>query len=208
MMAEAMQELYGEEYFGYLQNRGSIRKLVRKIYLRDIRNRCEGKTIDFGCGVGELLKILPAGSVGYEVNPMAVAYCRRSGLDVSLYDPEEDNYEFRFISPGRFTTFTMNHVLEHIPDSASSIKKIFESCARLGIARSVFTVPGIKGYAADKTHRTFIDKKYLSASGILEDEHYQLVEDKYFPFNWGAVGKYFRHNELRLVFDRRLQRQQ
>lgn len=202
-MAEAIEDLYGEDYFIYLQKRSPVRRLVRKIYLQDIKGLCKGKTIDFGCGIGELLRILPPGSVGFEVNPVAVDYCKRNGLEVSEYNPDADDYRFDAILPGVYTTFTMNHVLEHIPNSFEAIQKIFKSCARLGIARIVFTVPGYKGFAADKTHRTFIDKEYLKNSGILNNEYYKLVLDKYFPFNNASVGRYFRHNELRLVFDRR-----
>lgn len=200
-MTEMINELYGDEYFTYLQQRSPIRRLVRTVYLKDIRKHCMGPTIDFGCGIGELLKILPAGSVGFEVNPVAVAYCRNKGLDVSLYDPEEDRYSFRNIPPDVFTSFTMNHVLEHIPDSAHTLHTILESCLRLGIQRIVFTVPGWKGYQADKTHRTFIDREYLKASGIWEHPHYRLLHHYYFPFDSAMVGKIFRHNELRLVFD-------
>jgi len=203
MMAQSITELYGEEYFDYLQQRSPVRRLVRKLYLHDIKSLCSGPTIDFGCGVGELLRILPPDSVGFEVNPLAVEYCRKIGLDVSVYDPGNDQYQFTNIPENIFTTFTMNHVLEHIPDSSTAIKSIFESCARLGIKRIVFTVPGIKGYRADKTHRTFIDKKYLADSGILENKNYRMVINRYFPVNVAGFGRFCRHNELRLVFDRK-----
>jgi 2-polyprenyl-3-methyl-5-hydroxy-6-metoxy-1,4-benzoquinol methylase len=59
---------YADEYFQYLQGRTALRKFLRNAYLRDIRKYCQGKTIDFGCGVGDLLLMLPSGSVGFEVN--------------------------------------------------------------------------------------------------------------------------------------------
>jgi hypothetical protein len=201
-MGDAIENIYGEEYFHYLKNRGLIRKLVRKIYLNDIRKYCIGKTIDFGCGVGELLKILPEGSVGFEVNRIAIEYCRSAGLQVEYYDPVADDYQLSMIQPGMFFTFTMNHVLEHLDDSQQIIKKIFSSCHRLGIKRIVFTVPGTKGFKLDKTHQTFIDKNYLQANGILDNKLYSMKVCKYFPVNWSAFSRYFTHNELRLVWEK------
>ena len=202
-MTASADEIYSEDYFNYLHNRSSIRKAVRTVYLNDIKKYCIGKTIDFGCGVGELLKILPGGSVGFEVNKVVVEFCKKNGLNVNLYIPEEDDYNFRMIGTGQYETFTMNHVLEHLGQSSNVITKIFESCQRLGIIRIVFTVPGHKGYKSDATHQTFINMDYLSRTGVLDSKHYQLKVNKYFPVNSESFSKVFTHNELRLVFDKR-----
>jgi 2-polyprenyl-3-methyl-5-hydroxy-6-metoxy-1,4-benzoquinol methylase len=202
-MTQTPENLYADEYFEYLRNRNLLRRLVRKFYLNDIRSFCVGKTIDFGCGIGELLTILPGGSIGFEINQVAVKFCKSKGLNVEEYNPDEDNYRFTMIDPGEYSTFTMNHVLEHIENSHEVIMKIFTSCNRLGIKRIVFTVPGYRGYKSDKTHRTFIDKKYFANQGLLNDAHYVLKKAKYFPVNNAKFGHYFMHNELKLVFDKR-----
>jgi 2-polyprenyl-3-methyl-5-hydroxy-6-metoxy-1,4-benzoquinol methylase len=145
-MSERTENQYTHEYFDYLKNRSFFRRFVRNIYLRDIKNLCIGKTIDFGCGIGKLLKILPFGSIGFEVNKTAVDFCKTEGIPVELYDPESDNYQFEMIEEGEFQTFTMNHVLEHLENSSLIIEKIFKGCNRLGISRILFTVPGLKGY--------------------------------------------------------------
>lgn len=202
-MAELTNDLYTHEYFDYLQKRGTLRRLVRKAYLHDIRKYCIGKTIDFGCGIGELLRILPASSIGLEINPEAVSYCKSNGLLVDLYLPELDDYGFSKIETGIYRSFTMNHVLEHIENSAEVIQKIFKSCIRLGIRRIVFTVPGFKGFQSDRTHRTFIDMKYFKERGLLDNENYKLRVSKYFPINNEKFSHFFTHNELRIVFDKR-----
>lgn len=202
-MTASAEEIYSEDYFNYLHNRSSLRKKVRTVYLNDIRKYCIGKTIDFGCGVGELLKILPEGSVGFEVNKVVVDFCKKNGLNVNLYIPGEDDYNFRMIGQGQYETFTMNHVLEHLEQSSNVITKIFESCHRIGIIRIVLTVPGHKGYKSDKTHETFINMDYLSRTGIPDNKFYQLKVHKYFPVNSESFSKVFTHNELRLVFDKR-----
>jgi SAM-dependent methyltransferase len=202
-MNESIEEIYAQEYFDYLKNRGFIRKFVRKFYLRDIQKYCIAKTIDFGCGTGQLLAMLPDGSVGYEVNKVVIDYCKSKGLHVEYYNPELDDYEFNMIHEEKYSTFTMNHVLEHIENSSEVINKIFRSCTRIGIKRIVFTVPGIKGFQSDKTHRTFIDMKYLSDNGLLNNQYFKLKISKYFPVNMEKFSQYFMHNELRIVFDKR-----
>jgi SAM-dependent methyltransferase len=196
-------EEYAQEYFNYLHDRSPIRKKIRTVYLNDIRKYCIGKTIDFGCGIGELLKILPEGSAGLEVNKVVVDYCKKQNLNVNLYMPENDNYNFQLINAEDYETFTMNHVLEHIENSSEIINKIFESCHRLGIKRIVFTVPGHKGYKTDKTHRTFINMDYLRKKGILNNKYFDLRLSKYFPVNSEGFSHIFTHNELRIVFDKR-----
>lgn len=203
-MTAPAEEIYSEDYFNYLHNRSSLRKRVRTVYLNDIKKYCIGKTIDFGCGVGELLKILPQDSVGFEVNKVVVEFCKKNGLNVNLYIPEDDDYNFRMIGTGQYKTFTMNHVLEHLQQSFNVINKIFESCDRLGIIRIVFTVPGHKGYKSDATHQTFINMDYLANTGVFDNKFYQLKVNKYFPVNSESFSKLFTHNELRLVFDKRI----
>ena len=201
VMENTIGELYSNEYFEYLNNRSKIRKLVRQMYLHDIRKYCKGKTIDFGCGIGELLKILPNGSIGFEVNSVVVEFCKSQGMAVQLYEPGLDNYNLSMVDTSSFSTFTMNHVLEHLENSNVVIEKLFISCHRLGISRIVFTVPGYKGFLSDKTHVTFIDMKYFMENKLLDNPHYKLYLSKYFPINLPIVSQYLTHNELRMVFD-------
>src|SRR5678816_183734 len=150
-MKEDNQTVYAEDYLNYLVNRGKFRKFIRRFYLEDILRECKGTTIDFGCGAGELLSLLPEGSVGFEINPAAVRYCNSKGLHVTLYDPETDRYSLDSLSGNAYMTFTMNHVLEHLDRPFEIILKIFQSCDRLHVERIVFTVPGHKGFKLDKT---------------------------------------------------------
>ena len=202
-MKEAAEALYQEEYFEYLYQRNSFRKFIRQFYLKNIARFCIGKTIDFGCGIGNLLHYLPQGSMGLEINPVAVAYCQQHEIPVSLYHPSEDQYNLSSIEPGVFKSFTMNHVLEHLDESYQTIEKLFETCHRLEIERIVFTVPGKKGFDSDKTHMTFIDRSYFEKHGLFADPRYRLRKSYYFPFNTSFMSRFFVHNELRLIFDKR-----
>jgi SAM-dependent methyltransferase len=198
----ATSEVYSTDYFDYQQKRSALRKFIRKAYLNDIKRYCIGKTIDFGCGIGELLQVLPAQSIGFEINPVAVEFCRAKGLSANLYDTDDD-YNFKMLERGLFKTFTMNHVLEHLENPHEVIHKIFNACERLGIQRIIFTVPGHKGFLSDKTHITFIDMKYFTTNNLLNDQRYGLKLSKYYPFNNKRFSKYFTHNELRIVFDKK-----
>ncbi|HEY0708378.1 MAG TPA: methionine biosynthesis protein MetW, partial [Polyangia bacterium] len=85
-------ETYDQRYTAYQSDRSFARKWVRGFYLRSAAALLKGPTIDFGCGVGELLTRLPKGSVGLEINPATVEHCRGRGLDVVLYDADGDDW--------------------------------------------------------------------------------------------------------------------
>jgi len=202
-MSELNNQIYGQEYFNYLHNRSRFRKAIRILYLKDVSSYCEGKTIDFGCGVGELLSLLDEESIGFEVNKVITQFCKAQGKPIHLYRPEQDQYEFRMIPENKYSCFTMNHVLEHLEDPDKVIKKIFKSCYRLGIRKIIFTVPGFKGYQTDDTHKTFIDLDYFRDHGLLENNYFHFMHSKYFPVNFALFSQVFAHNELRIIFKRK-----
>lgn len=193
---------FNQSYTDYLLHPSPFRKFVRGFYLRNVAHYAIGKTLDYGCGIGQLLKILPEGSMGVEINATSVDYCVSQGLNVKLYDPEEDNYELKFMKDQGFETFNATHVFEHIEDSQAKLKKVFEACHKNDIKRIVLTVPGFKGYQTDKTHKTFITVDYLKENGLVEYGGYKLTRNFYFPVNSFSFSKIFTHNELRVVFDR------
>lgn len=198
---ESGMALYGEDYKEYQAGRAWWRKMFRLFYLYHVRYFLKGPTIDCGCGVGELLRILPEGSVGLEINPSAVQYCQKMGLDVRLYNPQEDNYRFQQLRNSQFSSFSLCHVLEHLPDPVETLKQIFQSCRELGISSVVVVVPGSVGFRSDATHLTFITEDFISANGLAERSGYKLRLTRYFPLPFRASGDYFRHNETLFVFE-------
>ncbi len=197
-----MTSRYDAEYTRYQSERGMVRRLVRHVYLRNTLRWVKGKTLDFGCGIGELLALLPHGSVGYEVNAASVRFCRERGLDVRLYRPEEDRYEFRDCRPGEFATFIMAHVLEHLEGAQDVLRRIAKACARLGIERMIIIVPGRKGFLHDPTHATFVDRGFLDRHGLAVLEGYHIIREAYFPIPWSWGGRVFTHHEMAVVYDR------
>ena len=81
-----MDNEFDQRYTDYQSERSALRKQVRRIYLRSAASQLHGPVLDFGCGVGELLEKLPAGSLGLEYNLATVAHCRGKGLEVEAYD--------------------------------------------------------------------------------------------------------------------------
>ena len=192
---------YGQEYTNRQVNRSSLRKFARRLYLRHVQKYVSGATVDFGCGTGEMLRRLPAGSVGLEINAISVAYCRTRGLPAYLYDPEKDDYALSMLIPGVYQTFVMLHVLEHLDRANDVLARILSSCNWLGIKRAIIVVPGEKGFAFDRTHRTFIDGKYIIDHNLETIGVYGISKMKYFPFNSSRIGRYITHNELVIIYD-------
>lgn len=193
--------LYAEDYLNYQSNRSWLRKTIRKVYLWQVRRHVVGKAIDFGCGVGEHLSTFPAGSLGLEVNEATVKYCQSHGMNVQLYNPVADDYQLKDIPAGQYNTVVISHVLEHLENPDQVLKKLMDSCNRLGIKRIFICVPCEAGFAHDKTHVTFVTKDYMQQKGLDGYSGFKLKHAGYFPFNLKFVGKLFTYNELNLLYE-------
>lgn len=194
--------LYGEGYTRYQLNRGSARKLVRRIYLDAAVRNLRGPTVDFGCGVGELLSRLPAGSLGLEINPVSVEHCRNRGLDAIVYDGDADNWSLGMLDAERgLQSLVASHVLEHLERPMDKLASLLRACNRLGIKRVLVIVPGERGYESDDTHRTFIDLEMLANPEMVKGTGFALSSSRYFPGNVRALGDFFPHHELQVVYD-------
>ena len=193
--------LYAEQYLEYQANRNWLRKTIRKIYLWQVRRHVLGNAIDFGCGVGEHLSTFSKNSIGLEVNESTVKYCQSRGMNVQLYQPDEDNYALKDIPPGQFQTLVISHVLEHIKDPEEVLKKLMDACDRIGLKRIFIVVPCEKGFAHDKTHLTFITRDFIGKKNLENGNGFRLSKWGYFPFNFQFIGKLFVYNELYLMYD-------
>lgn len=194
---------YNQDYTKYQLKGNWLRKIARRqIYTKNVLKYVKGKTIDFGCGTGELMSMLPQGSIGFDINESTVEYCRIHNLNVELYNPEVDNYLFSNCEVGKYKTFVISNVLEHLKNPDNVIKTIIKSCNRLKIERVVITVPEWKGFKYDWTHITFIDYEYIKNYNLRNLDGYQLTKQKRFPFNFSIVGNYFVYNELIIIYDK------
>lgn len=178
-----------------------IRKIIKRIYLENILTDIRGATLDIGCGAGQLLERLPEGSLGLEVNPHLVSALTDMGMSVMHYDLEADDFGLTPIPVARFETIVLSHVLEHFSDAATVMKKLFRAAGRLGVSRFIIVLPGEKGFASDETHRTFIDRNYILDNDLESVDGYVLTKHRDFPFPKAWCGKFYKYQELKLVYD-------
>ncbi len=195
---------YDQDYTDYQTNRGALRRWVRGFYLRSAVAQLQGPTIDFGCGIGELLALLPEGSTGLEINEATVRYCRQRGLDVVHYDAESDGWSLSpLMATGRrYESMVISHVLEHLDDPMRKFNALLKAAHRLGVVRVLAILPGKAGYASDDTHVTFVDAEMLTADAPVYGTGFALERHRYFPGDARAIGDRLTHHELQALFKR------
>jgi len=195
-------EAYDRRYTDYQSRRSALRKWIRGFYLRSAARLVHGPTIDFGCGVGEFLRELPAGSVGLELNEATVAHCQAQGLDVLHYDADTDDWALGPLAARtqRFGSLSICHVLEHLDRPVEYFRKLLLAARRLGVDRVLVIVPGRSGFASDDTHLTFVDLPMLSDPAVVAGTGFAMGNSHYFPGNVRRFGDFFPHHELRVVF--------
>ena len=194
---------FDQRYTAYQTDRSALRRLVRRVYLRSAAAQLQGPTLDFGCGVGELLERLPAGSKGLEYNRATVDHCRSRGLDVDWYDGYADDWRLAPLRGRRYESMVISHVLEHFIGPGAILSRLLRSAGELGVRRVLAIVPGRAGYRIDDTHRTFVDRAMLADPAIVADSGFALQRARYFPGDLRRIGDWFPHHELQALFVRR-----
>ena len=198
-----MADAFDAGYTEYQSQRSWLRKTVRRAYLESARSLLHGPTLDFGCGIGELLARLPSGSIGIEYNEATVAYCRERGLDVRWYDGVADDWRLSLLSESAgLKSMVISHVLEHFETPMEILSALLAAAQRLGIERVLVIVPGRAGYRIDATHRTFIDRPMLEDDSVVAASGFGLTRARHFPIDLRALGDFFPHHELQALFTR------
>jgi len=192
--------LYGRDYAARQieRSRSPWRNLIKSLYLARTLAHIDGPTLDYGCGAGQLLARLPAGSAGLEVNPGLIHHLRAQSLSVTQASGADEDLDLSWVRPGQFRTLVMAHVLEHFDAAESALQRLLAACRRVGIARVVIVVPGALGYRSDPTHRTFIDPAWLSRVRL--PESFELADGSPWFFPGPAwVGRLFTYHETTFV---------
>ena len=193
---------FDQSYLDYQTNRSPIRKLVRRIYLRKAASETVGRTIDFGCGAGELLSRLEPGSKGLEYNDAAVAHVRRMGLPVEHYDGYSDDWSLTPLKHGEtYDSMIVSHVLEHLEQPEKVLEALMRAGAGIGVRRFVVILPQRAGYRIDATHRTFVDLPMIQ-NVVSNSAGWKVSSAHYFPFDLQVIGDVFVYNELHVLIDR------
>ena len=185
-----------------ISRRGNpLRRWLRAFYLDRVVRFAHGPTVDIGCGAGPLLRRLPAGSIGLEVNPTLVTALRAEGFTVIAAEQDPSRIVLDQVEPHAVQTAVLSHVLEHFDAAADVLKRLFEDCRRLGITRLVVVVPGRVGYDSDATHRTYVTLDYLRSHSLLQGPGRRVVHHSFFPGDHPSIGDLFIYHELMLVYD-------
>jgi SAM-dependent methyltransferase len=182
-----MNKSHGPEYFRYLNERSSLRRYLRKLFLRPIVRAFSGRVLDIGSGIGEFLELYPD-AIGIDMNPDCVASCLKKGLNCI----EGSAYNLPF-DAGFFDGVLLNNVLEHLERPGDALAEISRVLKRGGSL--IIEVPGEKGFRYDNTHIKFWAKASLIS--FLEEHGFAAIRVNYFPFPFAVAGSLLTHNKLR-----------
>lgn len=143
-----------KEYFDYLRQRSKLGLLYRKYWLYPrLSKLLRGQALDIGCGVGDMLAYRP-NTVGVDVNPKTIEWCKAQGLDAHLMEPDQLPF-----GEQSFDSVILDNVLEHIEQPGALLLEIYRTLVEQGVL--VVGVPGILGYSSDSDHKVFYTKEKL-----------------------------------------------
>jgi SAM-dependent methyltransferase len=182
-----------EQYFEYLKGRSRLGLWYRYYWLYPkLCRHTKGRTLDLGCGIGDFLSYR-VGSVGVDVNPSTVEWCRQQGLNAHVMNPDSLPFE-----EASFDSVVLDNVLEHLSEPHPLLKEIFRVLRPSGIL--VIGVPGKKGFACDPDHKVFYDEVFLVST--LGDAQFSLRQIFHMPFRSELLNERMRQYCVYGVFQR------
>lgn len=144
------------DYFDYLAKRSTKAWLYRKYWLYPkLCRHLSGTVLDVGCGIGDLLAFRQD-TVGTDINPRAVDWCRANGHCAELMTPDLIPF-----GDATFDGVVIDNVLEHIAAPEALLDEVRRVTRAEG--RVLIGVPGRRGYASDPDHKVFYDATALVA---------------------------------------------
>jgi SAM-dependent methyltransferase len=135
------------------------------------------------------------GTLGVDINPHTIEYCRSLGLPASQmavdHVPHADQ---------AFDSVLLDNVLEHIADPRMILSEVHRVLRPGG--RLVVGVPGRKGWDSDSDHKVFYDETTLRAT--IEGKGFAWEESFFTPL-WESewLGRVVRPYCVYGVFGRR-----
>ena len=77
--------------------------------------------VDAGCGTGLMLRHLPAGSAGIDINPRNTPRAKRNAPNANVVNADIESMPLR---PGSVGTVVLTEVLEHFPNPADALRHL------------------------------------------------------------------------------------
>ncbi|MFA5913367.1 MAG: class I SAM-dependent methyltransferase [Burkholderiales bacterium] len=137
-----------------MRRRTRLAQIYRRMWLYPkLCSNLEGRALDVGCGIGDMLRYRP-NTVGVDINPLAVDWCRAQGFEAYPMNP--DNLPFE---DGAFESVVLDNVLEHLTNPLPLLHEIRRVLAGSGLL--IVGVPGHRGFASDPDHKIFYDETLM-----------------------------------------------
>lgn len=172
-----------ELYFRYLQRRSLLGLLYRRhVAYPRLSRHLTGRALDIGCGLGDMLDFR-ANSVGVDINPLSVEWCRQRGHEAHLMKPDELPFE-----PDSFLSVLLDNVLEHLAEPRPLLAEIRRVLTQDGTL--IIVVPGSKGYQADPDHKVNYDRALLNRT--LQAGGFKALSTFDLPFHSDLLNKYMK----------------
>jgi len=182
-----------EGYFEYLKGRSRLGWLYRRYWLYPRLCRyLDGKALDIGCGIGDFVQHRSE-TVGVDINPLTVEWCRRRGFDV-----RQMSYNVLSFQDNSFDSAVLDNVLEHLADPVELLSEIVRVLRPRGSL--VVGVPGRRGYMMDSDHKIFYDEATLVST--LASAGFHLQHLFHMPFKSVWLDSRMRQYCLYGVFER------
>lgn len=181
------------DYFDSLIRRRRVGLWYRKAWLYPrICRHLRGRVLDVGCGIGDMLSYR-AQTIGVDVNPKAVAYCRSRGLTAQQMEP--DRLPF---ADAEFDGAVLDNVLEHLDQPEpllAEIRRVLRAAGDL-----VVGVPGEAGFAGDPDHKCHYPEAALIRH--IQSAGFQPSRVFHTPFRSQLLDRRFRYYAIYGVFRR------
>jgi SAM-dependent methyltransferase len=194
LIEKAAMNSENQNYFNYLSKRSRMGLWYRRnIIYRAVSKELYGRVLDVGCGIGDMLSYR-ANTVGVDINPINVNYCRNLGLNA--IEMEINRLPF---GKSEFDGVILDNVLEHITDSKTLLAEIYRVLKPNSIL--VVGVPGLRGFEADADHKIYYDKEKLQET--ICNAGFETLRIMQFPLPIKLLELLTRHYYVYGIFTRK-----
>jgi SAM-dependent methyltransferase len=166
-----------DQYFAHLKSISLWGRLYKRYFASQVlyyQAKKFGKVMaEIGSGTGNgVLGAYPGQVVGFEINPLAVDYCKNIKLKVHLV-AENNPYP---ASDSEYDVCILDNVLEHIENPIF----LLEECSRITKRNGglIIAVPGNKGFGSDDDHKKHYKEYHLENLS----QNWQLIKIFSMPF--------------------------